>query len=110
MCGLEFSDIEPSFWQAFKGDGLVVVGINPGGLFGGDTADIMEQFREQTGATFPIGWDTSSSYSRFAAAGGGAISPFPLDVVIDSAGTVRYVSREYEPTEMRAIIELLLSE
>jgi hypothetical protein len=86
------------------------VGINPGGLFGGDTTEIMEQFREQTGATFPIGWGTSSSYSRFASVGGDALSPFPLDVVVDATGTVRYVSREYEPDEIRSIIELLLSE
>lgn len=110
MCSLEFSDLEPSFHQAFRDDGLVVIGVNPGGLFGGDTPAILEQFRQQTGATFPIGWDINATYSLFRAGGGTGVSPFPLDVVVDREGIVRYVSREYEPAELTQVIQSALAQ
>lgn len=108
MCSLEFSDLEPSIWQRFKDRGVQVVGLDPGGLMGGDTPEILEAFREQTGVTFPIGWDPDLSYATFRPAGGDSISPFPLDVIIDRDGVIRYVNREYEASAMTAVIESLL--
>jgi peroxiredoxin len=89
---------------------LVVIGLNPGGLFAGDGEFIMSQFKEQTGITFPLGWTTDNSYGSFRSGGGSSISPFPLDVVIGRDGTIRYISREYEPDQMIAIIEQALAE
>ena len=86
----------------------MVIGIDPGGLFGGDTADIVNQFVEQTGVTFPVGWDRSGSYSAFRTGGGGAISPFPLDVLVDADGKIRFITREYDPSELAAIVETML--
>jgi len=110
VCSLEFSDLEPSFWQRYRDQGLQVIGIDPGGLYGGDTPQILQQFREQTGVTFPIGWDDNATYSQFRGGGGDSISPFPLDVIIDRGGTIRYVSREYEPAELGAAIESALAQ
>lgn len=110
MCGLEFSDLEPSFWQRYKDQGLQVIGINPGGLFGIEGGSIMNLFREQTGVTFPIGWDRSGSYSALFQSGGTDISPFPLDVIIDKQGRVAYVSRAYDPEAMAGTIERLLTQ
>lgn len=89
---------------------MQVVGINTGGLGGGDSTAIVNQFLEQTGATFPVGWELggASSYSQFRVSGGNSISPFPLDVVIDRDGVVRYVNREYEPAAMQAAIDAAL--
>ena len=39
-----------------------------------------------------------------------ALSPFPLDVVIDRQGVMRYINREYEADELRAVIEAALAE
>ncbi len=110
MCGLEFSDIEPAFWQAYRDAGLQVVGVNPGGIVGGDTPEIMRNFREQTGSTFPMGWATGTSYFDLLPSGGEGLSPFPLDVVIDQDGRIAYVSREYEPDVLESVIAGLLSQ
>jgi len=85
-----------------------VIGMDPGGLFGAETTEIVQQFIAQTGITFPVAWD-QFSYSAFRAAGGGGVAPFPLDVVIDQNGTVAYVSREYQAAAMQAVIESLLA-
>ena len=82
-----------------------MVGIDPDM---GDTASIMSQFIAQTGVTFPMGWDFTGTYMQFRNAGGTSISPYPLDVVIDTDGTVAYINREYGAAEMQAVIEGLL--
>jgi peroxiredoxin len=84
-----------------------VIGVDPET---DDTADILDQFAAQTGAEFPLGWDLNNSYNEYRAAGGEGISPYPLDVVIDKTGVVRYVSREYNAGETIAIIEQVLAE
>ena len=68
----------------------------------------MTQFIDQTGVTFPMGWDRGGSYRSFL--GGPGLSPFPLDVVIDRDGTVVYVNREYDAAGLRAAVERLVAE
>ena len=70
----------------------------------------MTQFQEQAGVTFPIGYTTDNSYQSFRAGGDSSISPFPLDVVIDRKGAIRYISREYEPSQLQAAIDAALAE
>ncbi len=70
----------------------------------------MIQFKEQTGLTFPLGRTTDNSYQSFRTGGDGSISPFPLNVVIDRAGAIRYLNREYEPSQMQAVIEAALAD
>ena len=94
--------------QRYKDRGLVVIGAHPGGIRGGDDAAALEAFREQAGATFPIGWDRTSSYRAFRE--GSGLSPFPLDVIIGPDGTVEYSRREYDAAEMQGIIERLLGD
>lgn len=96
-------------FQRFKDRGVVVVGVNPGGLYGGDTAAIVEQFVAQTGVTFPVGWDANGTYGVFRGGGGASVSPFPLDVVVGRDGVVRYISREYEADELASAIEAALA-
>jgi len=64
-------------------------------------------FAKQTQVTFPIGLDASQSYHHFPQAG--AISPFPLDVIVDQTGTIAYVNREYNGEVIAATIEELLA-
>ncbi len=49
--------------------------------------------------------DTYDAYDRSE-----ATAPFPLDVIVDQQGIVRYVAAEYDPDAMRAVIEELLAE
>ena len=107
MCSLEFSDLEPTF-QRYRDRGLKVVGVNPGGLYGAESRLVLEQFRAQTGATFPLGWEVSRSYQELSAGGGPSLSPFPLDVIVDAQGRLAYVSNSYDPLAMTAVLERLL--
>ena len=84
-----------------------MVGIDQGGLMGGDTTAIVEGFLDQTGVTFPVGWDATGSYFEYPT--DAAISPFPLDVVVDRQGRIAYVSREYDAEELRQIVEQLVA-
>lgn len=85
---------------------MVVIGVDPGGLFGGDDATLLTQFAAQTGITFPIGLDANGSYRNYRVSDG--LSPFPLDVIIGPDGTIAYLRREYDPEAMKAVIDGLL--
>ena len=82
------------------------MGLDPGGLFGGDDLRAIERFAGQTGVTFPIGADATGTYARFRP--GASISPFPVDVIVGPDGTIAYLAGEYEPAAMRAVLESLL--
>jgi len=58
---------------------------------GRDDDETIGAFVAQTGATFPIGYDQSGSYDALVA-GAPGISPYPLDVIIDKAGKVAFLS------------------
>lgn len=87
---------------------MVVLGLSGGGLFGQESTETVRAFQEQTGVTFPLLLN-DRSYFDYAVAGG-QISPFPLDVIVDKQGVVRYVRGEFDRDAMRATIERLLAE
>jgi len=66
----------------------------------------LQAFLNAFQVSFPILVDTGSSYSAYRQAG--AVSPFPLDYVIDQAGRVAYFNTEYDPEAMTAVIDELL--
>jgi hypothetical protein len=94
----------------YQGQNLELIGIDPGGQggLGGDTTEILQQFIDQTGVTFPMGIDVEMTYDQFVAAEDG-ISPYPLDVIIAPDGTIAYLAREYDNAAMRAVIDGLLA-
>lgn len=89
-------------------EGVIVLGLSGGGLFGGESAETVRAFRDQTGVTFPLLLG-DRSYFEYGDAGG-RISPFPLDVIVDRRGVVRYVRAEFDGEAMEATIERLLAE
>ncbi len=107
MCALEFPALEAEVWQRFRGEGLVVLGLSGSGL-GGETPALVEGFRDQTGVTFPLLVDdmTFNTYAN----PDGSISPYPLDVVVDRFGTIRYLRHQFDADAMVATIEQLLAE
>jgi hypothetical protein len=97
-------DFEDRFWREYRDQGLVVVGVNPGGrggLRGGPSTDDLAGVGQFTGKT--------SNYTSFTENYQGA-NPFPVDIIVDRTGTIRYIAREYDPATMTAVIEELLAE
>jgi len=92
-----------------------VVGVNPGGrggLRGGPSTDDLAgvgEFTGKMGVTYPVGLEETSNYVAFADNYRGA-NPFPVDIIVDRSGTIRYIAREYDPVAMTDLIERLLAE
>lgn len=83
-----------------------MIAIDAGGLFSGDSPELLRQFADQVQITYPIGWDRSGSYRTFRTPG---ISPFPLDVIIDRDGHVAYLSAQYSPSALLNALQPLLA-
>jgi hypothetical protein len=66
------------------------------------TDTTIEAFVEETGVDFPVFRDLAGTYNEYDQVGSSA--PFPLDVVIDKNGIVRYVSTRYEPDVIEELI------
>jgi peroxiredoxin len=104
VCSLEFPDLESSIWQPYSADGVVVLGLNVTGLWAAnDSAELVDLFIAQSAVTFPVAMDDGQSFQSWGPAPD--TSPFPLDVVIDREGIIRYVAREYSSDDLRAAIE-----
>lgn len=80
-----------------------MIGISAGGM--ADDADL-DTFITSTGVTFPIVRDTAATYWDYD--NDGAISPYPVDLVLDADGKIVYFSRTYEPSAMRNAVENVL--
>ena len=57
----------------------------------------------------PIGIESTSHYTEWTANYTGA-NPFPIDIIVDKQGIVRYVAREYDAPTMHAVVQELLAE
>jgi hypothetical protein len=100
-------DIEQRFYQTYKDQGLVVVALNAH-----DTVDDIaqvQQFVDNLGVTFDIGIEETETYTSLVQNFAG-LNPFPVDVLIDKKGMIRYVSREYDPYAIDELIQQLLAE
>ena len=84
----------------------MVVGLNTGGLGGGDDEARIRKFMAETGVTFPVAADSAGSAGGYSA--GPSISPFPLDVVVGRDGRIAYLTRKYDADALRAAIEAAL--
>lgn len=89
--------------------------MNPGGrggLRGGPSTDDLAgvgEFTAKMGVTYPVGLEETSNYPAFAENYRGA-NPFPVDIIVDRNGMIRYIAREYDPVAMSEVIEQLLAE
>ena len=80
-----------------------MLGINAGP----DPIEELEVFLSAFQVSFPILLDTGTITNQYRQTG--ALSPFPLDYVIDPDGDVAYFSTEYDPDAMVAVIDDLLA-
>lgn len=81
----------------------MVLGVNAGP----DSFEILEAFVAAFQITFPVLLDDQNIIAGYRQ--NGALSPFPLDYIIDQDGNVAYYRTEYEPEAMVAVIEDLLA-
>ena len=97
-------------WQAYKDQGVQVVGVNPGGaggVLGMDSTEEVggvESYVNNLHLTFPVGMEETKNYHTYIQAFKG-VNPFPIDVVVGKDGRIAYIGREYDPAEMVAVIE-----
>ena len=80
---------------------MVVIGVNTGGLYDGDDEALINAFIQQTGVTFPVVMDGDQVVPYEA---GSAISPFPVDVIVDPDGIISAIYTEYDPDTLLAAI------
>ncbi len=73
----------------------------------GVTDDLVRDFAEHNGVTFPVMRDPSGTYGQYDSVGSSA--PFPLDVIVDQDGIVRYVDTRFEPDVLQEVIDGLLA-
>ena len=76
------------------------------GMNNNEPQAIVEEFADTFGLTFPILLETGESYGQYNQSP--AVSPYPLDYVIDQGGHVAYFNSEYDPELMVAVIDQLL--
>ena len=100
--------MEQRFWRVYESQGLMVIGIDP------DRDDYtriseVENFCNTLGVTYPVGVEETSNYNLFRENFDGT-NPYPVDIIVDKQGIIRYVAREYDPAAMEAVIQTLLAE
>lgn len=74
----------------------------------GVTDETIVAFAEQTGVTFPVMRDSAGTYFEYDVVQESA--PFPLDVIVDKNGVVRYIAERFDPDEIEATINELIAE
>lgn len=85
----------------------MILGIDGGGIDGGESEVDVRAFIEQTLCTFPFMWDaTPPTMNEFSWPSG--ISPYPRQAVIGRDGKVVYLNSEYDDGSLRAAIEAAL--
>jgi hypothetical protein len=73
----------------------------------GVTDDLVREFGEHHGVTFPIMRDPGGTYGQYDDVG--STAPFPLDVIVDQQGIVQYVDTRFEPEVLHDVIDGLLA-
>ena len=108
VCANHLPDTEERFWNAYRDRGLRVVALNP--RESTDEIGPVEAYAETIRVSFPIGIEENSPTYNAITTNFQGPNPFPVDVIVDRSGIVRYASHEYDPDAMVAIIEELLAE
>ena len=97
------SGLEADVWQRYRDQGVLVYG-----LYGAEDPDLIEDFVEQTGVTYPVidGRDTQRDFAYPPGSG----YPYPRDVVIGKDLTIHSIRNSFNLPELRALVERLLAE
>lgn len=71
----------------------------------------LTEYVEWLDVTFPVATEVTGegTYAEITANYEGS-NPFPVNILIDKQGTIRYIAREYDPFTMHNIVQELLAE
>lgn len=100
-------DVEANLWQTYKDQGLKVVALDNSGP---DLIDLgtVAAYVDYLGPTYPVGLEISTfTYSQISGIYSGS-NPYPVDIVIDQAGIIQYINREYDFATLEGQIVPLL--
>ena len=101
-CQDEMPQLDTNIWQAYKDQGVMVLGIN---LL--EDLGQVKLFAVNNGITFRLAIDTTGDVFR-AYAGGDGVENVPYNVIIDKDKTIRYSQTGYNENEMIVLINELL--
>ena len=104
VCRLETPHLEKEVWQRFKGDSLVLIGIDRD-----EPLDVVKKFKKEMGVTYPMALDPGADhFAKFALKESGVTR----NIVIDKDGKIVFLTRLFEEKEFKemiVVIEKLLS-
>jgi hypothetical protein len=108
--------MDEQFVRRYGPQGLAAVALDPGGIGGiaggTGTDDLAGVQRYAAGLgvqLLPIGIETTAHYREWTANFTGS-NPFPVDIIVDKQGIIRYVAREYDAPAMHEMVQQLLAE
>jgi hypothetical protein len=101
-------DIQNTLVDNYADQGLVTIALD------NDTQDMLDPaavaaFTANQGVTFPVAFEDVSTltYASIEGIYDGS-NPYPVDILVDKHGIMRYIAREYDPVALEAkIIELI---
>ena len=69
-------------------------------------------FAENTEIQLPMLYDTRRSYDRYYAnnEGGEVWAPYPLQVIVDRNGVIRYIAHQYDALAVQQTLDEILAE
>ena len=105
MCSLEVPDIEDGIAAHYSDQDVVVLLANSG-----DSAGVIQTFLRNSGSSLPSLMDQTQSVHRAYEPSASAYAPFPVQVVIDADGVIRYLNYQYDAEAVRQTIDSLLVE
>ncbi len=95
-------DIDQNIWVPYQDEDVLVFGLHT------DEPDLLLDFVEQTGITFPLARDIGTRQLLSFPPGVGY--PYPRDVIIDKDGVVRSIKNSFDVNEATALVQELLAE
>jgi hypothetical protein len=101
-------DFEQRFWRTYRDQGLSVVALNAHD----ELAAIgeVEDFCSNLGLTYPVGLEEETDTYGAITANFEGLNPFPVTVLVDREGTIRYIAREYDADTITELVEEVLAE
>jgi len=90
-----------TIWREYQEAGLQVWGIASN-----EPTNVLMNFRENLGITFPILEDPDGSvFAQYSMSMGLPTAAYPQDWIVGSDGKVAYINNHYEPAQIISVIE-----
>ena len=96
VCRLEMPHLEKDVWQRFKGDSLILIGIDRD-----EPLDVVKKFKKEIGVTYPIALDPGAEhFAKFALKESGVTR----NIVIDKDGKIVFLTRLFKEKEFKEMV------